>query len=80
MERVRAHNKRGPSAETRTDDISGILILRHLMSEVIQAARACGLDQLSARLEEALRGVQPQPFQAMRKRKSKSWPTSRRRV
>jgi len=79
MERVRTH-KREPSPEARSDDISGILILRHLMSEVILAARACRLDELTGRLEQALRGVQPQPFQAMRKRKSKSFPTSRRRV
>ncbi|HVE43138.1 MAG TPA: hypothetical protein VNM14_24900 [Planctomycetota bacterium] len=79
MERVRAH-KREPSPEARSDDISGILILRHLMSEVIQASRGCRLEHLTARLEEALRGVQPQPFQAMRKRKPKSFPTSRRRV
>jgi hypothetical protein len=79
MDRVRAH-KRGPSPEPRSDDISGILILRHLMSEVIEACRACRLEHLAARLEDALRGVQPQPFQPMRKRKSKTWPTSRRRV
>ena len=79
MERLRAH-KREPSPESRSDDISGILILRHLLSEVILACRACRLDRLTARLEEALRGVQPQPFQSMRKRKPKGWPTSRRRV
>ena len=79
MERVRVH-KREPAPEPRSDDISGILILRHLMSEVIQACRACRLEQLTRRLEEALRGVQPQPFQAMRKRKPKGWPTARRRV
>jgi hypothetical protein len=72
--------KRGPTPDARSDDISGILILRHLMSEVIDACRACRLERLTARLEEALRGVQPQPFQAMRKRKSRTWQaTSRRR-
>jgi len=58
--------------ESRTDDISGILILRHLLSEVIEASRACGLEELTHNLEQALRGVQPQPFQPMRKRKSLS--------
>jgi hypothetical protein len=79
MNRLRTH-KREPSPEARSDDISGILILRHLMSEVILASRACRLELLTSRLEEALRGVQPQPFQAMRKRKPKAFPTSRRRV
>jgi hypothetical protein len=67
-------------SEPRTDDISGILILRHLMSEVIAACRACGLEDLTQKLEAALRGVQPQPFQPMRKRKPKGrWSSSRRR-
>jgi hypothetical protein len=67
--------------DPRTDDISGILILRHLLSEVILACRACGLEELTLKLEQALRGVQPQPFQPMRKRKPKGrWTSSRRRL
>jgi hypothetical protein len=64
-----------------TDDISGILILRHLMSEVIEACRACRLEALSERLETALRGVQPHPFQSMRKRRprARSMSSPRRR-
>jgi hypothetical protein len=58
------------SPETKTDDISGILILRHLLSEVIASFQTCGLERLAAGLEAALRWVQPSPSQPMRKRKA----------
>jgi len=61
--------RRPTAPEPKTDDISGILILRHLMSEVLDAFRACGLERLSDGLEAALRRVQPSPCQPMRKRK-----------
>ncbi len=68
--------------DASTDDISGLLILRHLLSEVITAARACGLEELTQRLETALRSVQPQPFQPMRKRRprARSLSSPRRRA
>lgn len=55
-----------------TDDISGVLILRHLLSEVIASCRRCRLDRLAEGLEGALRMVQPRPFQPMRKRRARA--------
>jgi hypothetical protein len=63
----------GPSDSeaTKTDDITGILVLRHLLSEVICSFTMAGLHDLSGKLEEALRLVQPQASQTMGKRSGK---------
>ena len=52
-------------------DISGVLILRHLLTEVMTSCRRCHLDRLAEGLEGALRMVQPRPFQPMRKRRQR---------
>jgi hypothetical protein len=50
-------------------DISGVLILRYLLTEVMTSCRRCRLDRLAEGIEGALRMVQPRPFQPMRKRR-----------
>lgn len=50
-------------------DISGVLILRYLLTEVMTSCRRCRLDRIADGIEGALRMVQPRPFQPMRKRR-----------
>ena len=52
-------------------DISGVLILRHLLTEVMTSCRRCRLDHIAEGIEGALRMVQPRPFQPMRKRRQR---------
>ena len=53
-------------------DISGVLILRHLLTEVMTSCRRCRLDHIAEGIEGALRMVQPRPFQPMRKRRQRA--------
>ena len=50
-------------------DISGVLVLRYLLTEVMTSCRRLKLDHLAEGIEGALRMVQPRPFQPMRKRR-----------